>query len=145
MIPREKTDTIVIHCADTPDDRDVDMATIKKWHVEEKNTPVTWSITDPYATLKKTVEFTQSPDWTKNWSIALMEYEEKDAKFVKFCPVCAREATESPEHPWLCGTCLTSAWKYMTIDRYKLLAPYIPHWPRRVHFKLVPLSKEVVK
>ena len=36
MIPREKTDTIVIHCADTPADRDVDMATIKKWHVEER-------------------------------------------------------------------------------------------------------------
>ena len=36
MIPREKTDTIVIHCADTPDDRDVDMATIRKWHVEER-------------------------------------------------------------------------------------------------------------
>ena len=34
MIERETTDTIVIHCADTPDNRDVDMATIKKWHVE---------------------------------------------------------------------------------------------------------------
>jgi len=36
MVIREKTDTIVIHCADTPDDRDVDAATIKKWHVEER-------------------------------------------------------------------------------------------------------------
>ena len=36
MNVRQKTDHIVIHCADTPDDRDVDMATIKKWHVEER-------------------------------------------------------------------------------------------------------------
>ena len=36
MNVRLKTDIIVIHCADTPDDRDVDMATIKKWHVEER-------------------------------------------------------------------------------------------------------------
>ena len=36
MNERQKTDTIGIHCADTPDDRDVDMATIKKWHVEER-------------------------------------------------------------------------------------------------------------
>ena len=33
---REETDTIVIHCADTPDDRDVDMAEIRRWHVEER-------------------------------------------------------------------------------------------------------------
>jgi|TARA_Y100000296_G_scaffold75841_1_gene95897 N-acetyl-anhydromuramyl-L-alanine amidase AmpD len=33
---REETDTIVIHCADTPDDKDVDMAEIRRWHVEER-------------------------------------------------------------------------------------------------------------
>ena len=33
---REETDNIVIHCADTPDDRDVDMAEIRRWHVEER-------------------------------------------------------------------------------------------------------------
>ena len=36
MVERKKTDHIVIHCADTPDNRDVDMATIKKWHTEER-------------------------------------------------------------------------------------------------------------
>tara|TARA_R100000234_G_scaffold46829_1_gene27988 strand:+ start:11045 stop:11464 length:420 start_codon:yes stop_codon:yes gene_type:complete len=35
MAVREKTDYIVIHCSDTPDDRDVDMETIKQWHVED--------------------------------------------------------------------------------------------------------------
>ena len=33
---RKETKYVVIHCADTPDDRDVDMATIKKWHVDER-------------------------------------------------------------------------------------------------------------
>ena len=36
MVERQKTDHIVIHCADTPDDRDVEMAEIKRWHVEER-------------------------------------------------------------------------------------------------------------
>ena len=36
MVERQKTDHIVIHCADTPDDRDVEMAEIKRWHIEER-------------------------------------------------------------------------------------------------------------
>jgi len=36
MNEREKTDHIVIHCSDTPDEREVEAKEIKKWHVEER-------------------------------------------------------------------------------------------------------------
>ena len=36
MIKRNKTDTIVIHCADTPADMDIGAETIRKWHTEER-------------------------------------------------------------------------------------------------------------
>ena len=35
MRERKETDHIVIHCAATPDDRDVTAADIKRWHVED--------------------------------------------------------------------------------------------------------------
>jgi len=35
MVNRHDTSYIVIHCSDTPDDRDVDAATIRGWHVND--------------------------------------------------------------------------------------------------------------
>lgn len=35
MVDRKDTNYIVIHCSDTPDDRDVDAATIRGWHVND--------------------------------------------------------------------------------------------------------------
>lgn len=36
MNPRKSTDTLVIHCADTPPSMDVGVKEIRKWHVEER-------------------------------------------------------------------------------------------------------------
>jgi len=36
MRERQSTDTLVIHCADTPADMDIGAETIRKWHTEER-------------------------------------------------------------------------------------------------------------
>ena len=36
MRERQSTDTLVIHCADTPEDMDIGAETIRKWHTEER-------------------------------------------------------------------------------------------------------------
>lgn len=36
MIKRNKTDTVVIHCADTPEDMDIGAEKIREWHTKER-------------------------------------------------------------------------------------------------------------
>ena len=99
---------------------------------------------DPFLANKKPQEFKYTDDWTLVWALVLFDKVTKEDELIKMCPICGKEPEELEDYPWLCGTCLTMAWRFMKKLTYKVLASFLHHWPRRMDFQVYKFDENSI-